>query len=78
MKNPRQIFSEFGSGVADWFGNKVVATVNEVYRLILLEVLRFPAVVAGVEEALICERLTSQRMLVPSVRSTTQEIRLAT
>jgi hypothetical protein len=68
MKNPRQIFSEVGSGaVAEWFQveSEVVAIVNEVYRLILLGALKFPAVVAGVVEAPICERLTSQRMLVP-------------
>lgn len=67
MKNPRQIFSEIGSGVAEWFGSEVVAIVNEVYRLILLGVLKFPSVVSGEVEAPICERLTSQRMLVPSV-----------
>jgi hypothetical protein len=67
MKNPRWIFSEIGSGVAEWFGSKVVAIVNEGYRLVLLGALKFPVVVAGVVEAPIFERLTSQRMLVPSV-----------
>ena len=66
MKNPRQIFSEIDSGVAEWFqvGSEVVAIVNEVYRLTLLGALKFPAVVAGVVEAPICERLTSQRTSV--------------
>ena len=44
-----------------------MAIVNEGYRLVLLGVLKFPAVVAGVVEAPICEWLTSQRMLAPSM-----------
>ena len=44
-----------------------MAIVNEGYRLTLLEVPRLPAVVVVVVEALIFERLTLQRMLVPSL-----------